>query len=339
MLMTARRTQILIRRVVAGFVLAIAIARPLAAAPAVAKLAPPPMLRERVSVLDGRVRLGDVFLNAGTAQDAVIADAPVAGRELVLPAPVLARLARGYGLAWRPTTGGEQVVIERESVVVDEAEILGLLEEGLAAKGLAADMTIELATAVAGTEVPATARLAIDNLIYTPSGRRFSTTLVVLDDGRPVQRLNLAGRVYRVVQLPVATRDVRHGELIAHDDIDWLSVRDSVVPANAILDADALVGLTPRRALRAGAPIMVNDVGRPVLVTKGALVTMVLATKAMTLTARGRALDAGGAGDTVRIANLGSHAVVAGVVTAADEVTVTGTAAPIGTATGRAGER
>jgi flagella basal body P-ring formation protein FlgA len=63
-----------------------------------------------------------------------------------------------------------------------------------------------------------------------------------------------------------------------------------------------------------------------VLVPRGGLVTLVLVTPAMSLTARGRALEAGGLGDTVRIANVDSQAVIAGVVTAAGEVTVTGSA-------------
>ena len=306
----------------AAVIAALAAARPAAAAAAAAAAPPAPILRTHASVAGAQVRLGDVFLNAGAAADAVIADAPAAGRQLVLPVATLARLARGHGLAWRPLTGGEQTVIERDSIAVDEAWVIGLLQDGLAAKGLPAGLAIELATALASVRVPAAAQLAVENLAYSPAGRRFTAMLAVLDDGRPVQRLPLTGQVYRVISVPVAARDVRHGEVIGHADLDWLSLRDSLVPANAVLDADALVGLTPRRVLKTGAPIATGDVGRPVLVAKGAPVTMVLKTAAMTLTARGRALDAGGAGDWVRIANAGSRAVVEGVVTAAGEVSV-----------------
>jgi flagella basal body P-ring formation protein FlgA len=288
--------------------------------------APPPVLREHVVVHDGRVRLGDIFSPAGGAHEVVIAEAPAAGKQLVLPAATLARLASGYGLAWRPASGAERTVIERDSIVLGEAEIVALVEEALVAKGLQAGMTVELTTAVAGARVPAGARLALENLSYAPSGRRFSAVLVVLDDGRAVQRLALAGQVYRLIQIPVSARELRHGDVIGHADLDWLAVRDSAVPASAVLDADALVGLTPRRMLRTGAPIAIADVGRPVLVPRGGLVTLVLVTPAMSLTARGRALEAGGLGDTVRIANVDSQAVIAGVVTAAGEVTVTGSA-------------
>jgi flagellar basal body P-ring formation protein FlgA len=59
-----------------------------------------------------------------------------------------------------------------------------------------------------------------------------------------------------------------------------------------------------------------------VVVAKGALVTLILQTPSMRLTARGRALDEGGIGDSIRVANAQSRTVVAGVVLANGQVAV-----------------
>ena len=58
------------------------------------------------------------------------------------------------------------------------------------------------------------------------------------------------------------------------------------------------------------------------VVAKGALVTLLLQTPSMRLTARGRALDEGVIGDSIRVANAQSRTVVAGVVLANGQVAV-----------------
>jgi flagella basal body P-ring formation protein FlgA len=89
-----------------------------------------------------------------------------------------------------------------------------------------------------------------------------------------------------------------------------------------ILEPEDLAGFSPKRTLRAGTPIRVAEVQPPVVVSKGALVTLVLDTPSMTLTARGRALEDGGDGDTIRVTNAQSRTTVQGVVTGAGKVAV-----------------
>ena len=75
--------------------------------------------------------------------------------------------------------------------------------------------------------------------------------------------------------------------------------------------------MQPGRAIRS------TDVRRPVLVEKGSLVTMSLDRPGMSLSARGKALDNGSEGDTVRIANAQSSNIVEARVTGPGRVTVT----------------
>ena len=306
---------------------------PALAAPAASPQPPaaPVMLNANPVVAGPVLRLGDLFANAGLAAPVVIGKTPAVGQPLVLDVQALYRLARTYGLAWRPHATTERAVVERESRVVDGNALIQLARAVLADKGISGDeLSIELTTPAQGVRIPSEATASIEQISYHPDSRQFTGVVEAVIDGTAVQRTAIAGRVFRTVAMPVVVRRVQGGEVIAANDIDWIAVRDSRVPVNAMLDAGALVGLTPKRMLRPGQPILASDVQQPLLVAKGSLVMMVVETPMMQLTARGRALADGAEGDVIRVANLQSQSVVGGVVTGPGIVLVAGPDAPQG---------
>ena len=308
-------------------VLSAILAVPALAAPAAPPQPPaaPVMLNANPVVAGPVLRLGDLFTNAGSAAAVVISKTPAVGQPLVLDVQALYRLARSYGLAWRPHAASERAVVERESRVVDGAALVQLAGAALADKGISGDdLSIELTTPAQGVRVPSEATAGIEQLSYHPDSRQFTGVVVAVIDGTTAQRTAIAGRVLRTVAMPVVVRRLQGGEVIAANDIDWVAVRDSRVPVNAVLDAAALVGLTPKRMLRPGQPILASDVQQPLLVAKGSLVTMIVETPVMQLTARGRALADGAKGDAIPVANLQSQSVVGGVVTGPGAVLVAG---------------
>lgn len=122
--------------------------------------------------------------------------------------------------------------------------------------------------------------------------------------------------------MPVLRRRVRPGDIITADDIEWRTQRSDRIPPQALLDSSELVGLTPRRVLRAGEPVRAGSLRPPVLVAKNSLVTLRLATERMVLTAQGRALEDGGHKQVIRVINTQSKVIVSGIVTAEGAVTV-----------------
>jgi flagella basal body P-ring formation protein FlgA len=124
-----------------------------------------------------------------------------------------------------------------------------------------------------------------------------------------------AAALERLVRVPVPARRIDRGELIGDADIQWVTLREGQVPAHSFLDDRELTGLSPKRALKPGAPIRRADVAQPVLVSKGQLVTIELSTPYMSLSARGKALESGGEGETIRISNEQSRAVVEAMIT------------------------
>ena len=121
-------------------------------------------------------------------------------------------------------------------------------------------------------------------------------------------------------------RPIGRNQVIKRGDVAWIEIRADRVQYNTVLDADELVGKVARRAFGTGKPIRASNVGRPVVVEKGSLVTMVLKSPGMLLTARGRALENGSKGDTIRITNTSSNTALEARVIGAGKVSVDPTA-------------
>ena len=297
-------------------------APPVAAAPAAE--AAPVTLRQSVTVSGKLVRLGDLFVPAGDKAEAAVAYAPAPGKRAVFDARWLYRVARAYGLNWRPLSVHERAVVARESIVIGRREIADRILAALVDKGVDADMQVELSNRMLRIHVPgdSTATVAVEDVAYDPRTRRFIAIVAAPADDPAARRIRVTGRVHRVIDVPVLTRRVLAGEVIRERDVKRISMRSDRLHRDTIQDPGALIGKSPRRGLRAGVPVRVSDVRLPVLVPRRSLVTITYRVRSMTLTAQGRALEDGGAGDTVRVANTQSNTVVQAVVTGANRVSV-----------------
>ena len=307
------------------FLLALALsvlAPPAAAAPAAE--AAPVTLRQSVTVSGGMVRLGDLFVPAGDKAEAAVAYAPAPGKRAIFDARWLYRVARAYGLNWRPLGNNEKAVVVRESIVIGRREIADTILAALVDKGVDADMQVELSNRMLRIHIPSdsTTTVAVEDVAYDPRTRRFIAIVAAPADDPAARRIRVTGRVHRVIDVPVLTRRVLAGEVIRERDVKWIAMRGDRLQRDTIQDPGALIGKSPRRGLRAGVPVRVSDVRLPVLVPRRSLVTITYRVRSMTLTARGRALEDGGAGDTVRVANIQSNTVVQAVVTGVNRVSV-----------------
>jgi flagellar basal body P-ring formation protein FlgA len=109
-----------------------------------------------------------------------------------------------------------------------------------------------------------------------------------------------------------AARTIRPGEIIAPTDVR-LVASDAAGALSAPEDA---IGMTARRLLVAGRPVLLGDVRSPPVVRRNGLVALVYRRGALTIRADGRALAEGAAGDRVLVMNLASRQTVAGTVMA-----------------------
>lgn len=130
------------------------------------------------------------------------------------------------------------------------------------------------------------------------------------------------------VRVVVPTHDIPRGQTIAESDLTYATVPGNALIAGVITDFSAAREMQARRLLHAGEVFRSDDVRKPIVVTKGQIVTMMFSAPGVELTAMGRAVSEGGIGDTVMIENPASFRMVSGVITAPGTVVASGPASP-----------
>lgn len=282
---------------------------------------PPVLLKDRVLVAGETVRLSDLFANLPEDKDAAVTDAPVPGDRLILGSRQLIHFAQTFGINWRPRHAKVMVQVERDSVPVPMEFVRETLHAALSAQYLHDAFDVQLYGNDSRLHVPTgqMPRLEIRALEYDPRSERFSATIGIAGSRATAA---FAGKVEPMVEVPVLRNHAMPGDVIGPNDIAWLRVPARRTGPTTVASLDDLVGYTPRRPISAGRPLRLSDVMPDILVKRGDTVTIILKTAAMTLSARGEALEKGAAGDVIRVRNNQSRKVIEARVHSPDTVTV-----------------
>jgi flagella basal body P-ring formation protein FlgA len=212
--------------------------------------------------------------------------------------------------------------VERAGRIIQKSEIMAGLAEALQAEGANRQIEIELFGRNVEMAVPVDAAdsLEIRGLSFDRQSGRFNAVVIAGGDGGVRQPVN--GRVHDTLPLPVLRRAMAPGDVIRKEDIETARLREDRIGRDVVMDAAKLVGMTPRQRLRAGEPIRDNDTRPPILVGRNSTVTIVLQTGNLTLTAKGKAIEDGARGDTIRVTNLHSKKTIEATVSGPDFVIV-----------------
>lgn len=284
----------------------------------------PVRLKNSVRLNGNVILLRDLFENAGKHAEAAVAHAPLPGKRVVLDARWLATVANGYGLDWKPLTMGDRAMVERASQVIPVEMIEQEILAELAYHGVPASADLDMGNRTPQLHIAADAQavVAVRDLVWDDRLRRFSATIEAPAGAPDAARTRIAGRVFTTISVPMLTRGISRGDIIGEGDVEWAETRVETMRRDALTDIADVVGKSARQTLRPGLPLTANDVQRPVLVAKGALVTMVLKMPQMSLTSQGRAIQNGAEGEMIRITNTQSNMTVEGRVEGPNLVSV-----------------
>jgi len=155
-----------------------------------------------------------------------------------------------------------------------------------------------------------------------PETGRFEAVIYAPSQSNPIHRGQISGKIEQLIEVPVLRETLRNGDIIGMRDLDFIEIRESALKSNMMIKADDIVGMTPRRALASNAPIKETQVEYPQIVSRGALVTMILKNGGLRLTAQGKAMENGSQGDTIRVVNSSSKKTLQGRVTNTNEITI-----------------
>lgn len=182
---------------------------------------------------------------------------------------------------------------------------------------------VTLASAVPALAGP-NAELAVSEVDFDPRSRRF--TAMVASGG---EKMQVAGRFVVVQRVPVLRQRAAAGDEIRAGDVQWIEMETARMSGDIIDSAGDVVGMAAKRDLMAGQPIRGRDLTRPVMVAKGAMVTMVFRSQFMSLTATGRAIEGGGRGDVIPVMNLQSKKTVYATITGPNQAMVGAGGVPV----------
>lgn len=271
------------------------------------------------------VRLGDLFPEAGDKADVAVGYAPAPGSRIVYDVNSLAAIARANGVPWQARSWFDRVIVERPAITIGDAEIMTAVRAELAKHKLDPKAEVELTTRGLSLQIPADApaKVEVQNFTLDERTGQFNGRIVAPGaDGAP--SLPISGRIYHTIQVPTLNRRVAAGETVSRDDVQWQTVRADTIARNVILDADKIVGMEAKRPLQAALPLHLGDVREPIVITKGSLVTLVVQSPTMMLTSKGRAMENGSKGDSIRVQNTQSKIVIEGEVVSPGTVRVAG---------------
>ena len=290
-------------------------------------------LRSVTTLERAMVHVADLFDDAGPAAERVLGPGPQPGARIVVEAPQLAAIARQYGVAWRPASPADRVVIDRPGKELPREAVMEALRLALADAGATSDCDIVLPgflpPLVAQDSAP---KLAIEQMSLDRSSDRFTATLSIAEADQPITRVRLSGEVQEMTDAVVTTHRIAAGAVIGPADIALQRVRMQPWQQELVRTPAQAIGLAVRRMTQAGQVLPVGELGPPLAVLKGARVTMELRAPGLSISGVGLAAESGAVGARIRVLNPASHAVVEAEVVAADRVRVVPESGPRSTA-------
>jgi len=280
-------------------------------------------LRPATTLAGPEVHVADLFDDPGPSGPHVLGQGPAPGGRIVVEAAQAAAIARQFGVAWRPRSGAEQIIIDRPGRMLPREALLATLRTALRDGGFGDDAQIDLSGFSAPMVPPeAKTEISMEQIDVEPGTGRFTAGLAIAVAGEPLQRLRLAGRVQEMVEVVVATRHLTAGAPIQPSDVRLQRVPLVNGQDTAAQSLAQVVGQALRHPINAGQPVAVAELSNPVLVQKGALVQILLQEPGLAVTASGSAADAGGIGDRIGVLNPASGAIVEAEVIGPDRVRV-----------------
>lgn len=257
-------------------------------------------LRGEVLVTGDQLTLGDLFVGLAAEQAMMpIAAAPEPGRSVTLDEGWVTRVALAFNVPWEPQRRTAGVTIRRA-----DAEQLAAVADTIHSElsGFIVEAAVEVDPAPAAPVEPAS-----DPLLALVMPEAVPETVQDTDP---------------MISIPVLSRRLRRDDVIGAGDIIWIEVPDDHQAAAYVRDAETLVGMSLSRGAIPGRPIQIGSVIPPLVVSRNDTVTMLLQHGALSVTARGRAMEDGAVGDRIRVANVDSSRIVDARVIGPGTVTV-----------------
>lgn len=284
----------------------------------------PVTLKNDQTITDSYVRLHHVFDGVGANGDHVLAPAPAAGDELVLGLRDLTRISNAFDLGWTSAKADPTITLRQDAQLITPVMIKKALETSALRNKVGSDFNLKLenptqSLAIKGRDV---ANLIIDDISYDPISERFSATLSAVRDETRLGSLRLQGEAAKIVKVPVLSTRLRNGDVIEERHLSYVDMLHRDISTNMLINADDLIGMTPRRSLNSDTVILSSDITAPILVKRNETISVTFKNGPIELSTKGRAVSQGAKGDIIQVMNASSKKIIEAIVTGPQQAVV-----------------
>lgn len=126
----------------------------------------------------------------------------------------------------------------------------------------------------------------------------------------------VASRPGATVEVLTYARSLAAGDIVQPSDVVWSTVQAHQAPAGGPQDADQVVGLSAKRALRAGAVVTSRDLASPQVIARNDMVEVAYIVGGVELTVTGKATRNASAGEPLPVLNVQSGRTIDAVAVA-----------------------
>lgn len=189
--------------------------------------------------------------------------------------------------------------------VLDENDMARAVLKEFAEQGIGDDIEVEFfgGKTTFVLQNAGAARIMVSNLKVDEEQNKFTAEAEIFADGEAVESTRLNGKYYVKVMAFVPAETIEKGKIITADMLKEINVRENRIKENVVAEKDKLVGLQAKKTLKEGKLIVEREVGQPLVVRKGDVVTAVYRSKGLQITSKAEALEDGAKGQRIDLAN------------------------------------
>lgn len=287
-------------------------------------------LKSEITVSGETIRLDQLIEGVGEQGNVALFRAPQPGARGTIRADRIVDAAREMGIRGIETADVVAVNVVRPGRTISRDEMQLAISRSAAERGSLGNLDVMIDDHHAARMVDAARSDAIKVTSFNRDMRsgRYEARLTLSGATDGMDGWTVTGSIVEMREIAVPTTDIERGEAIQAKDLVIVKRPAAQVAADVVRPLSDLIGMVPRRALKAGEFIRSADLAKPILVEKSALVSVIYQTRGLTLSMRGRAQASGSQGDIIKVQNLQSKKIVEGVVTGPGQITIAGPVAP-----------
>jgi flagellar basal body P-ring formation protein FlgA len=284
-----------------------------------------PRIKAEIAVTSDSIRLGEIIEGLSKDADIAVFRAPQPGQRGTIRTDRILGAARELGLFEVDAAGLQAISVYRPARTISRLEMENTVADLAKERGIFGDMSVVLDDHLPPRLVDVHRNEAIKVTSFNRDTRngRFEARMSLPGSTEIGDSWVVTGSIVETREVAIPVGDLDRNSPIEAKDLVIVKRPASQINGEIVRKAEDLVGMLPRRLIRAGEFIRQGDIAKPTLVEKQATVTMIYSGRGLTLSMRGKAQNAGTMGDSVKVQNPQSKKIVEGIVTGANQVTIT----------------